>query len=561
MMFYKKKYIVICACSVLLALAVFLFQTDKLSEAPMNISFSREPGFYEDAFELTIDAQGREIFYTLDGTVPDKSSMKYENPISIADASQNENVHSMRTDVSGGFETDVIESMGFKSPGFQTPDYLIDKATIIRAVAYDGHGQYSDIITGTYFVGLADKASYENMQVLSIVTDPENLFDYEHGIYVQGKTYDEYKQQYREQGIWDWREEFWSAWLGNYSNRGSKWEREAVCQFFAADQTCMLSQTCGIRIHGAFSRGGNPKSLNIYARKEYDGNRVFDAELFENEYLASAVTLFHGGQDTTLVKDVLVSEAISELNVAAMHFQPYVLFLDGEYWGVYWLNDKYSAEYLEYNYDINKDNVILVKNGALEVGEVEDSKYYDNMIRFCTESDMTNAENYQKACDIIDINSCIDYYATMLYVGRNSDWPGSNFACWRAKEQEHTFYGDGKWRWMLFDFNSAGFDVEFDSLNYVMENDAMFRNMMANDEFRTKLLARITEMADTIFDAEQMSNKIDKLTQLLAEPMRENDKRFTGDDSLKQFYEGTEALKNFFSNRKEKLLPMLEEYR
>jgi len=36
------------------------------------------------------------------------------------------------------------------------------------------------------------------MSMLSIVTDPLNLFDYEKGIYVTGKDYADYVGEYRE---------------------------------------------------------------------------------------------------------------------------------------------------------------------------------------------------------------------------------------------------------------------------------------------------------------------------------------------------------------------------
>ena len=92
-----------------------------------------------------------------------------------------------------------------------------------------------------------------------------------------------------------------------------------------------------------------------------------------------------------------------------------MLFLNGEYWGIYWLNEKYDARYL-------------------------------------------------------------DYYAVMLFIGRNGDWPSGNYALWRVKMRESGDYGDGKWRWMLFDLNSPAFDIRFDSIEYTMENDQRFFN-------------------------------------------------------------------------------------
>ena len=279
----------------------------------------------------------------------------------------------MRTDVSTGFDKQEIERISYDYPGYQPPDYKIDKATIVRAVVYNELGRHTEIKTASYFVGFSQKDGYDGMNVLSIVTEPSNLFDYETGIYVKGKTYDDYVKEYRNGDEYYWREEFWTLWMANYRNRGKKWEREASCQFFDENGRLVCEQECGIRIHGGASRGYNPRSLNIYAREEYDGNKYFQGDFFGTGYYASAVTLFQGGNDVrTKAKDYLVSAVIKDMQVSSMNYEPYVLFLNGEYWGWYWLNEKYNADYLEYYYNVGRDNVILIKNGGLEEGEEEE---------------------------------------------------------------------------------------------------------------------------------------------------------------------------------------------
>lgn len=422
MIFCKKKSgLLLLIISVFLIICLVIFKCfikedkSKALQAAGEVFFSVEPGFYEESFELELTAKSGTIYYTLDGTVPNKYSIKYEKPILITDASNQDNTYSMRTDVSTGFDKEEIEKISSNYPGYQVPNYKIDKATIVRAVACDAMGNYSDVKTASYFVGFSDKNGYEGMKILSLVTDPDNLFDYETGIYVTGKAYDEYVDKYRGSGEYYWREEFWGFWYGNYRNRGKKWEREAECQFFDESGQLELSQKCGVRIHGGVSRGYNPKSLNIYARKEYDENKTLQADFFDTGYYPSAVTLFQGGNDVrTKAKDYAVRTVIKDLNVTTMSYEPYVLFLNGEYWGIYWLNEKYNADFFDYYYGVKKDNVIMVKSGDLEVGEEEDLKYYSIMYEFCSQTDVTQPQNYDRVCEMIDIESYIDYYAVML---------------------------------------------------------------------------------------------------------------------------------------------------
>lgn len=568
MTFYKKKNMLLTIISILIVVFLITFKcfsetgASETERTAGSVLFSKEAGFYEEPFELELSAKSGTIYYTLDGSVPDKNSIKYEAPILIADATDNPNVYSMREDVSAGFEKEEIEKISSGYMGYQVPDYNVDKATIVRAVIYEGNGKYSEVKTASYFVGFEKKDGYDGIKTISIVTDPSNLFDYETGIYVTGRTYDEYVKEYRGNGEYYWREEFWALWLANYRNSGIKWERKAECQFFDENGQPQLMQECGIRVHGGVSRGYNPKSLNIYARKEYDGNKVLQADLFETGYYPSTVTLFQGGNDVrTKAKDYIVADEIRDMQVSVMHYEPYVLFLNGEYWGVYWLNEKYDANYFEYHYGVDKDNVIMIKSGELEEGEEEDFKYYSKMYEFCSQTDVTKEENYQRVCEMIDMESYMDYYAIMCYIGRSGDWPWLNYGLWRVEKTENTPYGDGKWRWVIFDLNSPGFGVDLDSVGYVMEHDEMFDNLMKNATFRAQFLERMEEVADTVFAADKMNEKLEEYREYMAEPMRENDKRFFGDDSLTAFEAGIDELQYFFAERKAYITEMVDAYK
>ena len=55
-----------------------------------------------------------------------------------------------------------------------------------RAVNVDEEGNRSPVASATYFVGFDQKEGYRGMNILSILTEPDNLFDYDKGIYVMG---------------------------------------------------------------------------------------------------------------------------------------------------------------------------------------------------------------------------------------------------------------------------------------------------------------------------------------------------------------------------------------
>ena len=156
--------------------------------------FSHESGFYEEDFLLEISAaNAAKIYYTLDGSRPDETAPEYTGPLHITNATKNENTHSMRTDVSAGFYTDLINQ--YKpddgNPGYRVPDFLLDKCTVLRAVAVSRDGTVSNEISATYFVGLS-AADYDGCNIISVITDPDNLYDSQTGIYVTGNVFTEY---------------------------------------------------------------------------------------------------------------------------------------------------------------------------------------------------------------------------------------------------------------------------------------------------------------------------------------------------------------------------------
>ena len=101
-----------------------------------SLEFTMKPGFYEESFELGLIAE-RQVFYTLDGSRPDKTSFKFSKKLKIS------------------------------------------KSVVVRAVIYLGEGRKE--IQGSFFIGEKTR-----LPVVSIIGDPEDFWSEDKGIYVKG---------------------------------------------------------------------------------------------------------------------------------------------------------------------------------------------------------------------------------------------------------------------------------------------------------------------------------------------------------------------------------------
>lgn len=163
--------------------------------------------------------------------MPDETSQVYDGSLTFTDPGSQPNVYSARTDIAA------------ETTAYLTPTEAVDKAVILRAAAFDADGNQSNPVTATYFINLDRKEGYQNAWIVSLISEPDNLFSDERGIYVRGSVY----EQALQDGII--YEEF--PWIDlmdymNYHREGSESERRAQLTIFDSESTVRIDQECGI---------------------------------------------------------------------------------------------------------------------------------------------------------------------------------------------------------------------------------------------------------------------------------------------------------------------------
>ena len=455
--------------------------------------FSLESGFYDEAFDLTLQSNDNyKIYYTLDCSNPTVNSTLYTEPIHVYDRTNEESIIRTRIDI-GATDNHSGES---------------DKCFIVRAICVDEEGNTSNIITNSYFVS---KSNYKDKKVLSLVSDTKNLLDPDTGIYVRGRAYDEYK----ENGSNGTAPDF------NWDGTGKEWERE--CNISLIDNgSYVYSQDAGIRIHGFGGRDSAFKSFNLYARNNYSDN-LFNYDIFGTGKLTSRLLLKYDrySKSNEKFKEGFLQDISSDMNLATAHYIFVSVFLDGEYMQDYVLFERYNEDYLENYFNISNEDAVLIKEGDLEYGTEKDLEEYNDFIRFVKNNDLSKDSKYKEFCNMIDINSLIDFFITIIYLN-NADYSyKKNVFVFKCKTISDELYHDNKWHYLMYDYDFACIDANFTKssngekahYDYMFDtctgrflfavdipDDIYIKTLMKNKEFRELFYNRFFEVCNKYYN-------------------------------------------------------------
>lgn len=485
-----------------------------------GIAFSQNGYFYSEDLELEIMSKRLcTIYYTTDGADPDRSKKQYIKPINLA----------------AGEEA---------------------KAVCIKARGYFDDGTETNDIVHTYFLGRNIENRYDTL-IFSITSDPYNLYDYEYGILVEGKLRDDWIRE----NPYDIIEPNDPA---NFNMRGRESEREAFIEVIEPDGTGVVSQKAGIRTYGGWSRANLQKSIKMFARKEYDEeNNKFRYAFFPDKRAACGdktvpdtykrLVLRNCGNDNgfAFIRDELFQTLAAQAGYPDYQaVRPAVMYVNGDYRGVFWLHDVYWDEYFEDNYGKYKGTMEVLEGGETYKKKDDDGENavavddYQDMYYKYSRTDLTEDAAYEELCRLIDVENYLSYYALQIYIG-NEDWPHNNYKTYRYYATEGEAYSeapfDGRWRYLLhdldFSFGIYGTGALVDNIhNYAGKNGEvkepcpLFGQLMRRPECREIFITKTLDLINGAFAPDNINKVLEEMNALrINEQMNMYDKYLIAD--------------------------------
>jgi hypothetical protein len=563
--------------------------------------FSEPGGVHASPVTLDLEADpaAGPILYTLDGSYPDPvtngdRTHVHEGPITIGPGG--EVADGEGRELGDHDPITPIETIPDQPEG---PEEPVQAATVVRARTVNGRDTAE-----TYFVG--QDMHRAELPLLSLALDPGFLFDHETGLYVPGVVH----ERWREGPAYDPDLPRWEI-PANYMRRGRTWERPpaddlhraAVLALCEPGADCAYTQHLGVRIHGGATRAFRQKSLRLYARNDY-GERTIEYPMFGEAAPDDhrRLMLRNSGNDwpRTMFLDGYLQTLISHLPLETQAFRPAVLFLNGEYWGIHNLRERYDRHHLEAVHGVDPDQVIrLDPSLMIDDGRPGDEASFTQVLELLRDEDPASPEVLAEVEAAVDLDDLIEYLVVQLFTG-NTDWPGGNLGMWRVRDADRpddaapasieeggatagTDRGpggrdvtDGRWRWLTYDLDHAGnneLDVGFDNLERVLSLAPapdegltvgsgipwLVSRLLENPEFEQRLLRTFGEQLDTSFRPERSVPMIDELEELIEDEIELHIERWRPHRDVDHWREQVEDLRRFMRQRPERVRQQLVE--
>lgn len=443
------------------------------------IGVAKSPEFLVDesfqnngfSLEMTTSEAGGIIRYTLDGSEPEDDSFVYENPI------------------------------------------FIEENTPVRARTYKVGKIPSERTSKTYFIN-----TNHSLPIIHISTAPANFFDYENGILVEGP---DASPDYPFFGANFWKDI----------------EAPIHFEYFDENQSLELSVEMGTQTHGGRGTRTKPQKAMRLTTKPKFGIDKINYQFFRNKEANSFERLVlrnSGGDfsDTHFRSGFLANYLIdSGIDVDVLGYQPVVLYLNGQYWGVINLREKSDEFYIESNYGIEPDQMDFLEEDTLVV--VGNFDVFDQHFEYITTHDMSVEANFQQAAAYFDLNSMTDYFVSQLAIA-NTDWPQGNIKYWRERKT------DAKWRYMMFDLD-AGMglypwsNIDREAYKRIITQQGEINRhvmihieLMKNENYYNYFINRYADLLNTIFAPDEFIAAVEAANERIRPEIGEHLQRWSG---------------------------------
>jgi len=284
---------------------------------------------------------------------------------------------------------------------------------------------------------------------------------------------------------------------------------------------------CGVSLNGETSLVLPKKNMSVRFRDAY-GDAKLEHDIYGGGVTEFTNLLLRSGQDFeyAIIRNELAQGLceMAELNVINQRSIWCVLYINGEYYGIYTLKEKANEQLYASLAGVSRSSVT-----AYEANVPYGTDFYSDVVSFVNLNDMSLDENYEKFCSVMDADSLIDWLIIQGFCS-NPDLSSGNLRYARSTEN------DGKWRLMFYDLDAAFRSTAGMYYNLMTEHGsntyqvgAIAYPLMKNAQFKDRFLTRAAELYETVLNNETVLSEIDRHADIIASEVVRDYGRYTED--------------------------------
>ena len=373
---------------------------------------------------------------------------------------------------------------------------------------------------------------------------------------------------------------------------GSQIEPEGSVEFFDRTGTMVTKATGDFNKHGNDSWAYPQRGIDFITRDQYGYNYSLRTQLFATKSRdkfqrvifkagASDNYPFEGTPNSNYpgelggahIRDayVQVLSQTGHLHLDERTYDACVLYVNGNYWGVYDTREKVDdKDFLDYYYDQdeqyhNSPNYIqyLATWGGtnMEYGMPNAQPDWNTLKNYITSNNMAIPANFTYVTSQYNWKSLVDYFVLNSYIV-NHDMLNWNTSWWRGLD---TNGSKTKWRYSLWDMdatfnhyvNYTGIPstgpstdpCQIDNLpNPGGQGHTQILNaLMANPTFQQYYVSRYIDLSNTVFNCTNMIAVLDSLINIITPEMPGQIAKWGG--SMAQWQQNVQDMRDFINDR------------
>jgi len=365
-----------------------------------------------------------------------------------------------------------------------TEPIIIDKTSVIKAVSYENNKVNSNVVTKSYIIN-----ENHSLPVVSLTIE-KNDFD----MIIR------------------------DPWANKTVN--------SHVEFF--EDNSSFSIDCGVKVFGGESRNYKKKNFALKFNKDYGGSLHYKMFANKDIYEFNDLVLRGGTQEQnySMIRDEFISlMTVNYTDVAAQSARPAAFYVNGEYYGLFFIREKINNNFILNNYNVlGTTDIINSAHNRVENGTGDN---YFTLRNFAANNDLSIDKNYEYVSEILDIDNYIDYYI-LQYIICNHDWHN-------VRMFSNSNIDNGKFKMILYDsdfgLKTNGGTYYFTFIQYPfivweLQPNVILSGLFKNNNFKKRFVERMSYFMKNVWTVEHINETYDYLYNSIYKEMERESKRW-----------------------------------